>query len=162
MVSQRKVQEFLKFYQSEHKITVLLTSHYMKDVEALCSRAIVINQGVIKHDGPLAEIVERFSKEKVIQLQIAGEIPRIWRSTGLCWKRRPADSPQSRTHPRPRHTERPAGTLPSRGHQRPGPSARRGDRGVLYRYDDCLTVLESVTLLSQVTDTGVNRSAAGR
>lgn len=75
VVSQRKVQEFLKFYQSEHKITVLLTSHYMKDVEALCSRAIVINQGVIKHDGPLAEIIERFSKEKVIQLQIAGEIP---------------------------------------------------------------------------------------
>lgn len=75
VVSQRKVQEFLKFYQSEHKITVLLTSHYMKDVEALCSRAIVINQGVIKHDGPLAEIIERFSKEKVIQLQIGGEIP---------------------------------------------------------------------------------------
>ena len=75
VVSQRKVQEFLKFYQSEHKITVLLTSHYMKDVEALCTRAVVINQGVIKHDGPLAEIVERFSKDKVIQLQIAGEAP---------------------------------------------------------------------------------------
>lgn len=75
VVSQRKVQEFLKFYQSEHKITVLLTSHYMKDVEALCTRAVVINQGVIKHDGPLAEIVERFSKDKVIQLQIAGECP---------------------------------------------------------------------------------------
>lgn len=75
VVSQRKVQEFLKYYQSEHKITVLLTSHYMKDVEALCSRAIVINQGVIKHDGPLADIVERFSQDKVIQLQIAGEIP---------------------------------------------------------------------------------------
>ena len=75
VVSQRKVQEFLKYYQSEHKITVLLTSHYMKDVEALCTRAVVINQGVIKHDGPLAEIVERFSKDKVIQLQIAGESP---------------------------------------------------------------------------------------
>lgn len=75
VVSQRKVQEFLKHYQAEHKITVLLTSHYMKDVEVLCDRAIVINHGVIKHDGPLAEIVERFSKDKIIQLQIAGEPP---------------------------------------------------------------------------------------
>src|SRR5690606_38099220 len=36
VVSQRKVQEFLKYYQAQRKITVILTSHYMKDVEALC------------------------------------------------------------------------------------------------------------------------------
>jgi ABC-2 type transport system ATP-binding protein len=71
VVSQRKVQEFLKFYQAERKITVILTSHYMKDVEALCRRAVIINEGLIKHDGPLAEIVERFSRHKVIQLQFA-------------------------------------------------------------------------------------------
>lgn len=71
VVSQRKVQEFLKFYQAERKITVILTSHYMKDVEALCQRAIIINDGEIKHDGPLSEIVDRFSRHKVIQLQFA-------------------------------------------------------------------------------------------
>ena len=38
VVSQRSVQEFLRYYQSHKKITVLLTSHYMKDVEALCER----------------------------------------------------------------------------------------------------------------------------
>ncbi|MFV0446010.1 MAG: ATP-binding cassette domain-containing protein [Planctomycetaceae bacterium] len=76
VVSQRRVQEFLKFYQAERQITVILTSHYMKDVEALCRRAVVINQGQIKHDGPLADIVERFSQHKVIQLQFAGaEVP---------------------------------------------------------------------------------------
>lgn len=76
VVSQRKVQDFLKFYQSEQKITVILTSHYMKDVEALCKRAVIINRGEIKHDGPLAEIIDRFSLHKVIQLQFAGsEIP---------------------------------------------------------------------------------------
>jgi len=48
VVSQRKVQNFLKYYQAERKITVLLTSHYMKDVEALCERAIIINHGQIK------------------------------------------------------------------------------------------------------------------
>lgn len=73
VVSQRKVQEFLKYYQAEQKITVLLTSHYMKDVQALCKRAIIINEGEIKHDGPLEEIVDRFSTFKVIELEFSGE-----------------------------------------------------------------------------------------
>jgi len=76
VVSQRKVQEFLKHYQREQGITVILTSHYMKDVEALCKRALIINEGELKHDGPLEEIVDRFSQHKVIELQFAGsEIP---------------------------------------------------------------------------------------
>ena len=76
VVSQRKVQEFLRYYQSERKITVLLTSHYMKDVEALCRRAIIINNGRIRHDGPLEEILDRFSSWKMMDLQFAGtEIP---------------------------------------------------------------------------------------
>ena len=75
VVSQRKVQEFLKHYQRERHITVLLTSHYMKDVEALCERAIIINQGVIRHDGPLASIVGRFSDYKIVELHFAGELP---------------------------------------------------------------------------------------
>lgn len=76
VVSQRRVQEFLRYYQQERKITVVLTSHYMKDVEALCKRAIIINGGVVKHDGPLADILDRFSKHKIIDLQFAGaEVP---------------------------------------------------------------------------------------
>lgn len=75
VVSQRKVQEFLKKYQREQGITVILTSHYMKDVQALCQRAIIINQGEIKHDGPLVEIIDRFSHHKVIELQFSGEMP---------------------------------------------------------------------------------------
>ena len=72
VVSQRKVQGFLRHYQAEQKMTVLLTSHYMKDVEALCRRAIIINEGEIKHDGPLGDIVDRFSGVKQIRLQFAG------------------------------------------------------------------------------------------
>jgi ABC-2 type transport system ATP-binding protein len=76
VVSQRRVQEFLKFYQAERQITVLLTSHYMKDVEALCKRAIIINHGKINHDGPLADIVDRFGRHKIMDLQFAGsEVP---------------------------------------------------------------------------------------
>lgn len=72
VVSQRKVQGFLRHYQAEQQMTVLLTSHYMRDVEALCRRAIIINEGEIKHDGPIADIVDRFSSVKQIQLQFAG------------------------------------------------------------------------------------------
>jgi len=74
VVSQRKMQVFLKEYQARQQTTVLLTSHYMKDVEALCRRAIVINQGEIKHDGPLADIVDRFSSHKQITLQFADAV----------------------------------------------------------------------------------------
>ena len=72
VVSQRRVQEFLRHYQREQRITVILTSHYMKDVEALCERAIVINKGVVIHDGALAAIIDRFSRHKIIELQFSG------------------------------------------------------------------------------------------
>ena len=75
VVSQRRVQEFLRYYQKEQGITVLLTSHYMKDVEALCERAVVISKGKLLHDGSLEEILDRFSQHKVIELQFAGDIP---------------------------------------------------------------------------------------
>lgn len=76
VVSQRRVQEFLKYYQVKQKTTVVLTSHYMKDVEALCKRAIIINQGRIKHDGPLSDILDRFSNYKIMDVQFDGnEMP---------------------------------------------------------------------------------------
>ena len=73
VISQRKVQQFLLKYQKEQGITVILTSHYMKDVEALCDRAIVINKGTVIHDGALAEIVDRFSQHKIIELHFASD-----------------------------------------------------------------------------------------
>jgi len=75
VVSQRKVQEFLRYYQRERKITVLLTSHYMKDVEALCKRAVIIDGGRVRHDGPLATIIDRFSTTKIIDIQFGGTPP---------------------------------------------------------------------------------------
>lgn len=75
VVSQRRVQEFLRYYQQEQGITVLLTSHYMKDVEALCERAVVISNGKLLHDGSLDEILDRFSQHKIIELQFAADIP---------------------------------------------------------------------------------------
>ena len=75
VVSQRTVQTFLKKYQAERGTTVVLTSHYMKDVEALCDRAVIIDDGELRHDGPLSEIVDRFSTHKIVDLLFAGEVP---------------------------------------------------------------------------------------
>ncbi|HTN74833.1 MAG TPA: ABC transporter ATP-binding protein [Pirellulaceae bacterium] len=71
VVAQHNIQKFLKFYQKQRQITILLTSHYMKDVEALCQRVVIIAQGQIKYDGSLAGIVDQFSGHKVISLQLA-------------------------------------------------------------------------------------------
>ncbi len=71
VVAQHNIQQFLKHYQQERKITVLLTSHYMKDVEALCKRVVVIAQGKVQYDGSLEGIVDSFSKDKIITLDLA-------------------------------------------------------------------------------------------
>lgn len=73
VVAQHNIQAFLKHYQEERKITVLLTSHYMKDVAALCKRVVVIAQGTVKYDGSLDGIIEAFSSQKIITLELAEE-----------------------------------------------------------------------------------------
>jgi len=71
VVAQHNIQNFLRYYQDLRKITILLTSHYMKDVVALCQRVIIIAQGSIVHDGSLADIVDRFSRYKIVTLLFA-------------------------------------------------------------------------------------------
>jgi ABC-2 type transport system ATP-binding protein len=68
VVAQHNIQQFLKAYQEERKTTILLTSHYMKDVAALCQRVVIIAQGRIIHDGSLSGIVDSFSSHKVVTL----------------------------------------------------------------------------------------------
>ncbi|MFH1266585.1 MAG: ABC transporter ATP-binding protein, partial [Planctomycetota bacterium] len=76
VIAQYNVQNFLRYYQKVRKITILLTSHYMKDVAALCSRVVVIALGRIVYDGSLTGILDRFSGHKVISLQLAdGYVP---------------------------------------------------------------------------------------
>ena len=71
VVAQHNIQNFLRYYQKLKKITILLTSHYMKDVVALCKRVVIVTDGVIVHDGSLEDIIDRFSTHKVITLQFA-------------------------------------------------------------------------------------------
>lgn len=89
VVSQRRVQQFLRTYRAEQKITVILTSHYMKDIEALCDRAVVINRGRVIHDGPVSEIGDRFGRHKIVELHFAdGLVPRDVEQFGLVLENR--------------------------------------------------------------------------
>ncbi len=71
VVAQHNIQQFLKYYQRERQITILLTSHYMKDIQALCERVVIIADGTIQYDGSLAGILDRFSTHKLVTLQLA-------------------------------------------------------------------------------------------
>jgi ABC-2 type transport system ATP-binding protein len=73
VVAQRNIQQFLKHYQRERRITILLTSHYMKDIAALCQRVVIIAGGRIVYDGALADIVGQFSGHKMVALQLGGD-----------------------------------------------------------------------------------------
>lgn len=68
---QRRIRSFIAEYNLRHGATVLLTSHYMADVEALCKRVIVIHHGRVLFDGELSALVHRFSAHKTIVVDLA-------------------------------------------------------------------------------------------
>ena len=73
VVAQHKIQQFLRQYQEEFGTTILLTSHYMKDVAALCRRVVIIADGLLHYDGSLSGIVDRFSTYKRVTLLFSGD-----------------------------------------------------------------------------------------
>lgn len=72
VVSQKIVRDFLQEYNRRHRTTILLTSHYMSDIEALCRRVIIIDQGRIFFDGALDEVVGKFADFKFITVHLDG------------------------------------------------------------------------------------------
>jgi len=63
---QKRIRTFVAEYNERHGATVLLTSHYMADVEALCKRVIVIHHGKILFDGALTSLANEFAAYKTI------------------------------------------------------------------------------------------------
>ncbi|CAA9542965.1 MAG: Efflux ABC transporter, ATP-binding protein [uncultured Thermomicrobiales bacterium] len=71
--AQRRIRAFVAEYNRRHEATVLLTSHYMADVEALCQRVIVIHRGRLLYDGDLTGLVARFAPDKTVVVELAGD-----------------------------------------------------------------------------------------
>ncbi len=74
VVSQNNIREFLKKYNKQKKITIVLTSHYMEDVEALSQRVIIINHGELIYDGGLQALLDQYIDHKVLEITFTEEV----------------------------------------------------------------------------------------
>ncbi|MEO7299462.1 MAG: ATP-binding cassette domain-containing protein [Verrucomicrobiota bacterium] len=72
VISQKTVREFLRNHNATRKTTILLTSHYMADIQELCQRVIIIDHGTIFFDGKLSEILDRFADSKLVTISCGG------------------------------------------------------------------------------------------
>ncbi len=64
--AQRAIREFLLHYREEHQPAMILTSHYMEDIERLCERIILIQHGQLVFDGPLTEVMTTHARHKIM------------------------------------------------------------------------------------------------
>jgi len=68
------IREFIRSYNQRYEATVLLTSHYMQDVTALCPRVIVIDKGHLIYDGDLRALVRKMHPSKLVSFTLAGPV----------------------------------------------------------------------------------------
>ncbi len=87
VIGQVKIQNCLREYNKARGVTMLLTSHYMRDVEALCRRVLIITQGKVIYDGDLDGISDQFGREKQLHLEFAGVVPDTLERFGTVTKR---------------------------------------------------------------------------
>jgi ABC-2 type transport system ATP-binding protein len=77
VVSQQRIRDFIRQYNRERHTTILLTSHYMRDIQELCDRVVIMSRGEIIFDDPLSELVRRHRSVKYLRLTfeepVAGE-----------------------------------------------------------------------------------------
>lgn len=76
LISQKKIRDFLKYYNEQTKTTVILTSHYMQDIEELCKSVVIINSGIVVYDGTLKNVNDIMGNKKRLAFKLAERIPR--------------------------------------------------------------------------------------
>ncbi len=73
--AQQAVREFLRAYNQRHGATILLTSHYMADITALCPRVALIHEGQLFYDGSLEGLRDRFAPYREVKLELQQALP---------------------------------------------------------------------------------------
>ena len=75
LTAQRAIRDFLLAYREQHRPAMILTSHYMEDIQRLCKRIVIIDDGRFLYDGPLDRIAQAYANQKVItaHLRAGGE-----------------------------------------------------------------------------------------
>lgn len=88
VVAQREMREFIKRYQRDRNTTIILTSHYMADVEALCARIVIILDGHKRFDGSTTHFEKLFDSEKFVAIYFADAVncdSPIWNELQPSW-----------------------------------------------------------------------------
>ncbi|GBC98138.1 ABC transporter ATP-binding protein NatA [bacterium HR17] len=92
VLAQAQIRRFVHEYNRRRQATVLLTSHYMDDVLALCQRVMVINHGRLIYDGDLTALLHRYGQKKVLQVVLDDSVPvsvlERWGEVVACHDRR--------------------------------------------------------------------------
>lgn len=73
LVAQENIRNFIKEYHRKHNITIILTSHYMADVQALCDRLVLIFKGTKGFDGPISSFEQILGKKKSVYFRFKDE-----------------------------------------------------------------------------------------
>lgn len=78
LMTQRAIRDFILQYREEHRPAMIVTSHYMEDIERLCERILILRDGELVYDGPLKKVVEAYADYKLIvaHLETGGEAAR--------------------------------------------------------------------------------------
>jgi viologen exporter family transport system ATP-binding protein len=88
LVAQRNIRDFLAEYQRLHGTTIILTSHYMVDVQTLCERIVLILEGKKRFDGPLDDFEGILGHEKFVTFRFAQSVPAedpVWKPLDPDW-----------------------------------------------------------------------------
>jgi ABC-2 type transport system ATP-binding protein len=70
--AQRAIRDFILRYREEQSPAMILTSHYMEDIERLCERIVILRKGRVVYDGSLSKVVERYTRHKIVTAQLSG------------------------------------------------------------------------------------------
>ncbi|MFD1991247.1 ATP-binding cassette domain-containing protein [Paenibacillus nicotianae] len=77
IISQSKIRQFFKTYNQTYNTTILLTSHYMRDIEDLCSRTMIINHGQLVYDGDLKSVNDVIGSWKLLKIQLSAPVSEL-------------------------------------------------------------------------------------
>jgi ABC-2 type transport system ATP-binding protein len=88
LLAQENIRDFIKAYHEEHKVTLILTSHYMADVAALCKRLVLIFDGKKRFDDPIENFEKILGQEKIVSFTFSKTqepLDPIWEGLDATW-----------------------------------------------------------------------------
>lgn len=70
LTAQKAIRKFILEYRQKHRPAMILTSHYMEDIEQLCERIVIIREGEFIYDGPLKSVIAQYAQHKLLSVQL--------------------------------------------------------------------------------------------